>query len=145
MAVYVRLRLGRARFKQARFVRLAEQVLTEAGESESELSIELVGDRRMRRLNRVYRRKDRTTDVLAFPMRESDNPCPTLLGDVVISVETAKRQAREYGVSLREEVTRLIVHGTLHLLGYRHERVAKKVAARMQKKEAELLEALSSS
>ena len=51
MAVYVRFRLGRARFKQARFVRLAEQVLTEAGESESELSIELVGDRRMRRLN----------------------------------------------------------------------------------------------
>jgi rRNA maturation RNase YbeY len=142
MAVHVRFRLGRARVKQARFVRLAEQVLTAAGESESELSVELVGDRRMRQLNRVYRHKDRTTDVLAFPMRESDNPCPALLGDVVISVPTALRQAREVGRSPDEELAALLVHGVLHLCGYDHER-NKDEATRMRRRERAILETIT--
>lgn len=138
MAVYVRVRLRRTHFRQVRFARLAEQVLSAVGEPTSELSVELIGDRRMRRLNCVYRRKDRTTDVLAFAMRESSNPCPTLLGDVVISVPTALRQAREAGRTLEDELATLLVHGVLHLCGYDHERNEKE-AARMHRRERAIL------
>jgi rRNA maturation RNase YbeY len=138
MAVRVRVRLRGTHFNQVRFARLAEQVLSAAGESASELSIELIGDQRMRRLNREYRGKDRTTDVLAFAMRESNNPCPTLLGDVVISVPTALRQAREAEQSPDDELATLLVHGVLHLCGYDHERNEKE-AARMQRRERAIL------
>jgi len=138
MALYVRVRLRGTHFRLDRVVRLAEQVLSAVSESASELSIELIGDRRMRHLNHVYRKIDRSTDVLAFPMRESDNPCPTLLGDVVISVPTALRQAREAGRSLDDELAMLLVHGVLHLCGYDHER-NKKEAARMHRRERAIL------
>lgn len=143
MVVHVRVRLRRTRFQQGRLRRLAEQVLSATGESTAELSIELVGDRRMRRLNRVYRKQDRTTDVLAFPMRESENPCPTLLGDVVISIPTALRQAKEAGRSLEDELAALLVHGVLHLCGYDHER-GKKDAARMHRRERAILRMIGS-
>jgi probable rRNA maturation factor len=74
------------------------------------------GDRRMRTLNRVYRRKDRTTDVLAFPAGGGE-----LLGDIVISVPYASRQARRRGEPVSREIERLLVHGLLHLSGYDHE------------------------
>ncbi|MDH5624907.1 MAG: rRNA maturation RNase YbeY, partial [Nitrospira sp.] len=94
MAVYLRVRLKRPVVRRTAVVRLAELILDAAGERQAELSIELVGDRRMRRLNRIYRKKDRTTDVLAFPMREAVAPkaarlATAMLGDVVISVPTA--------------------------------------------------------
>ena len=143
MSVYVRNRLRRTRVRQARFARLAQQILKAAGEGTSELSVELVGDRRMRRLNHQYRRKNRTTDVLAFPMRESDNPWPALLGDVVISVPAASRQAYEGGRRLEEELAALLVHGVLHLCGYDHER-SKGEASRMQRRERAVLKAIGS-
>ena len=139
MAVYLRVRLTRLAVRQATLVRVAERVLTAVGEAQSDLSVELVGDSRMRRLNREYRQQDRPTDVLAFPMRESDNPCPTLLGDVVISVPTALRQAREAGGSQDDELATLLVHGVLHLCGYDHER-NKKEAARMHRRERAILQ-----
>ena len=139
MAVYLRVRLTRLAVRQATLVRVAERVLTAVGEAQSDLSVELVGDSRMRRLNRDYRQQDRPTDVLAFPMRESDNPCPTLLGDVVISVPTALRQAREAGRSQDDELATLLVHGVLHLCGYDHER-NKKEAARMHRRERAILQ-----
>jgi len=119
--------------------RTAGAVLAAARADAAELSLVLVSDRRMRALNRRYRNKDRTTDVLAFPLLERCLPKssqlrkpqapsggmshtrPMLLGDVVISLPTAKRQAAALGHSLRAEVTRLLVHGVLHLLGYDHE------------------------
>jgi rRNA maturation RNase YbeY len=128
--------------------RAAESILASVGESQSELSLELVGDHRMRRLNRMYRKKDRTTDVLAFPMRESDIlgpkqlPCPMLLGDVVISVPTACRQAKESGRSLGSELAALLVHGVLHLCGYDHERSAGE-AVRMRRRETAILKKLN--
>ena len=142
MAVYLRVHLIRFAVRQASLIRVAERVLAAVGETQSELSVELVGDPRMRRLNRVYRRKDRPTDVLAFPMRESNNPCPTLLGDVVISVPTALRQAREDGRSVDDELATLLVHGVLHLCGYDHER-NKKEAARMQRRERAILQTIN--
>jgi len=77
----------------------------------------------MARLNRYYRGKTGPTDVLSFPMREGSfaSLSPDLLGDVVISTETAERQARASGRSLRDELVALLIHGILHLLGYDHQ------------------------
>ncbi len=141
MAVYVSVRLTRVAVRQALFKRLAERLLAAVGEAKSELSIDLVGDGRMRRLNREYRKKDRTTDVLAFAMRESAGPVSMLLGDVVISIPTAQRQAKEGGRSLSEEIAWLLVHGVLHLCGYDHER-SDAEARRMKRREQAILKAL---
>lgn len=83
----------------------------------------LVGDRAMTRLNQRYRGIATSTDVLSFPMREGSfaSLSPNLLGDVVISVETADRQAAAAGRSLRDELVALLIHGILHLLGYDHQ------------------------
>jgi probable rRNA maturation factor len=89
----------------------------------AELSIVLTDDVQMRELNREYRGKDRSTDVLAFAMREGDfaRLAGELLGDVIVSVPTARRQARERGKTTLEEVTMLLAHGLLHLLGWDHD------------------------
>ena len=141
MAVYLSVRLTRVTVRQMALRRLAERVLAAVGEAQSELSLNLVGDGRMRRLNREYRKKDRTTDVLAFAMRESASPVSALLGDVVISVPTAQRQAKEGGRSLSEELAWLLVHGVLHLCGYDHERNEAE-ARRMKRREHMILNAL---
>ncbi len=87
-----------------------------------ELSVLLCDDRTMRRLNRRYRKRDRPTDVLAFSMQEGEAVITTnLLGDVVISLDTATRQARRGDRSIIAEVTHLLAHGLLHLLGYDHQ------------------------
>jgi rRNA maturation RNase YbeY len=96
----------------------------------------------MQRLNARYRRLPRTTDVLAFAARESSpQPATPLLGDVVISLDTAQRQAREAGHPVDHEVVVLMIHGILHLLGYDHERSPQE-ARRMRKKERAILQAL---
>jgi rRNA maturation RNase YbeY len=98
-----------------------------------ELSLMLVSDRAMRRLNRQYRHLDRPTDVLSFSqVEEIDVPPPDPrkvinqhglpLGDVVISIDTAIRQARELNVDVESRLRTLLIHGFLHLIGYDHER-----------------------
>ena len=82
---------------------------------EGKVNLVLVNDKEIRKLNRKFRKKDKATDVLAFPMKEEG-----ILGDIAISVETAKRNAKRFGLSYREEIKRLAVHGVLHLLGYKH-------------------------
>jgi rRNA maturation RNase YbeY len=134
------------------------------GESSAEVGLLLVGNSRMQRLNRHYRGTDRPTDVLAFAMREKGNSSgrgrgsrrqkkiggsrqpPTglypLLGDVVVSVPMARKQAREQGHPLDWELKVLIIHGLLHLLGYDHE--SSPAAARvMRRKEKKLLRAFT--
>lgn len=92
---------------------------------DTEVSILLTGDEHIRALNREYRGIDKPTDVLAFSQTEGEPiGCEMndgLLGDVVISVETAQRQAEEHSHSLDEEIDVLLAHGLLHLLGYDHE------------------------
>jgi probable rRNA maturation factor len=83
--------------------------------SGSEVSVLLCGDTRMRSLNRRYRRKDRSTDVLSFPGNGR------ALGDIVISVPYASREARRRNATTSREIDRLLLHGYLHLLGYDHE------------------------
>jgi probable rRNA maturation factor len=88
----------------------------------SEVGVTYVDDETMHDLNMRYREIDKPTDVLAFSMREGEDcdPSSPLLGDVVISLDTARRQAEEAGHTLRREVAVLLIHGTLHLLGFDH-------------------------
>lgn len=103
--------------------RRARRVLAALGHAGSELSVGLVGDVEIRELNQRYRNRDRATDVLSFSLCDGDHVDYRggLLGDVVISLETARRQARARHRSLDEEVARLLIHGVLHLLGHDHE------------------------
>jgi len=86
-----------------------------------EISVYITDDEEIRKLNKTYRGKDKATDVLSFPLDENFEGY-RLLGDIVISQDTAERQARELGHSLKEEVKRLLIHGLVHLLGYDHEK-----------------------
>ncbi|NMB75407.1 MAG: rRNA maturation RNase YbeY [Myxococcales bacterium] len=89
----------------------------------AELSLWLLGDRRMTQLNRRWRGRARTTDVLSFAQREGPRPRlhPEILGDVAICLPQARRQARARGATLQDELRVLLAHGLLHLLGYEHE------------------------
>jgi probable rRNA maturation factor len=113
----------------------AAAYLRALGRGRDELSVLLVGDRRIRSLNRRWRGKDRATDVLSFPLSDPAGIGP-ILGDVVMSVETAARRARADGRPIAKELERYLAHGILHLLGYDHERPED--ARRMAAKEAAL-------
>jgi probable rRNA maturation factor len=101
----------------------AKRILNALGYTESELSILMVDDVEMARLNRQYRRIDHTTDVLSFPMLEGEfgEIAPEMLGDVVISAQTAKAISEETGAAFQSVLDLLLVHGILHLLGLDHE------------------------
>lgn len=101
---------------------MAGMVLRALKKTRVELSIALVGDSEMRKLNTKYRKKNTTTDVLSFSSGQRLGSGAILLGDVIISIEQAKRQARERNQTLKNEVVTLLIHGILHLLGYDHER-----------------------
>ena len=104
------------RVPRARLTRLAEIVLRAQGAAKS-VNLILVADCTMRQLNRRFRRRDRTTDVLSFAMEEDSDP---LLGEIYISIPTAKRNAAGDGRRLDEELLRLFCHGLLHLTGTHH-------------------------
>ena len=93
-------------------------------EDDVEVSCVLVDDERIHEINREYRHIDRSTDVISFAMEDNDQfyveGMPRTLGDIFISVDHAKKQAEEYGHSLRREMCFLFTHGILHLLGYDH-------------------------
>jgi probable rRNA maturation factor len=123
MAAYVQTRDLRARpVAPAEIARRAERMLEFLRLTDAELSIVLCSDRVIHDLNRRYRRKDRPTDVLAFAMREGEGGelHQQVLGDVIISLETARKQASEQGRTIAFEVTFLLAHGLLHLLGHDH-------------------------
>jgi len=119
-----------------------ERVAARALEAErvpapAELSIVLADDPVVQELNRTYRATDAPTDVLSFGQQDGEafarpQGAPPHLGDVVISVDTAKQQAATYGVALQDELAHLLVHGVLHLLGYDHETPEDAAAMRLQ-------------
>ena len=131
-----------SRVDVARLRRVANAVLSGIGQSKSELSVALVDDASIAELNGQYRAKPRPTDVLSFSLVEGDfaDHRGGMLGDVVISVETAAVQAAERHRSLDETVARLLVHGVLHLIGHDHEEDDD--ARAMQAEERRLLKAL---
>ncbi len=113
----------------------------------NEVSVLLIDDDSMRRMNLEFRKKDKPTDVLSFPQfeareirgeRKVAQGSGSYLGDLVLSTETTLRQAQKFGVTKEQEVVRLVVHGLLHLCGYDHEGVLPADAARMRRRERAL-------
>ena len=123
----------------------AEVLLRLTGYQHSELSLFLCSDPAMRELNRHYRQQDKPTNVLSFPMGEGcDLADEALLGDIVISADTATREAKELRIPLRQRLNWLLIHGLVHLLGYDHER-SESEAVRMEAREHELQQHLTAS
>jgi probable rRNA maturation factor len=118
----------------------AETILSALGFIDSELSIVVVGDRSIRKLNRDYLGKDRPTNVISFAMGEGEfgGLNPSCLGDVVISADTAGREAEAASVTPHERLCLLLLHGILHLAGFDHERSGAAAAVKMNRKEREL-------
>ena len=138
MPVVIGMRLTRWQIRLVALQKLASYILQSVGETEAFLSLEIVGDARMRRLNRTFRHRDKTTDVLAFATREGPGPHSPLLGDVVISLPQAIRQARCHQQGINHELVVLLIHGILHLCGYDHER-SEQEARRMVRRERAVL------
>lgn len=131
------------RTDRARFEKSVKRILNALGYTDVELSLLIVNDEEMQRLNREYRHVDAPTDVLSFPMWEGEfgDVCPELLGDVVISTETARMMSDQRGMSLEGIVDLLLAHGILHLVGFDHEK-SDEEAETMERKTLELLELL---
>lgn len=115
-------------------LRAAAEALRIEAAPDADLSVQLVDDPGIRALNAAWRHRDAPTDVLSFPQDGPDGP---LLGDVVISVDTAARQAREQGHDLHRELLVLLVHGVAHLLGHDHQ--DRSQARAMERVESRLL------
>ncbi len=134
--IYYRNDVRRSGVDGRALVATARRLLAAVGEDRSGLSLSLVGDEAMRSLNRRYRGRDSATDVLSFAVDrtpQSDLPEP-LLGDVVISVETARRQAAGYAAPLQREIYRLLIHGLLHLKGHDHEAASERRIMRREER-----------
>lgn len=133
---------GRHPVNRSRLKKTASVLLRSCGQSNSELSIMLVSDAHIQTLNAQYRHKNKPTNVLSFPLQEgTELPNGIMLGDIVISIDTAATEARQQGRPLREHLNRLLIHGLLHLLGMDHERSAGEAEA-MSAREASLLKKL---
>lgn len=111
-------------------------VLDMEGVREGEISITLLDDEGIQKLNREYFRKDRPTDVIAFALHSRGEP---VLGDVYVGFEQALRQASELDLPLKEELLRLVIHGALHVLGYKHPEGKDRIDSEMFRKQEKLL------
>ena len=116
--------------------RLLEPVLAELDIVELDLEIELIDDRQMTELNEKFFSRPRPTNVISFPQEREEGH----LGDVVISVETTRRETEALGYILEEGVVYYLIHGILHLLGYEHVGVEEEVAVAMERRQDELFE-----
>jgi len=125
--------LGRVR-------RSLKRLLKELGFKDSEVSLLLVDDDQIREINKDYLQRDRPTNVISFAMTEGafGDVHPEILGDIILSVETASRDAVAYDIDFMDEVEFLLIHGLLHLVGYNHENVESREAEKMKKMEREL-------
>jgi probable rRNA maturation factor len=117
-----------------------QQIMVYLGCTDQEISVVFGSDRLLQELNRRYRHKDRPTNVLAFPQSPTytGEPASTMLGDVIVALPTAAREAHDLQQSLEERVVYLLLHGILHLLGYDHESSAVQ-CRRMEALEQEVL------
>lgn len=127
--------VGDADIKVRRLKSDAQKLLHATGRTDGELSILLTDDAHIRELNRTHRGKDKATDVLSFP------GAAPMLGDIVISVDTARRQAADYDAPLQNEINRLLIHGVLHVLGHDHHEPAERAA--MEAEERRLASAIA--
>jgi probable rRNA maturation factor len=166
MQILIKNHQRRRSLTRRKITATARKILCLMDQPAAELSIMFVGDKKMSELNAAYRGIDRSTDVLAFPQisgksevrnkkfKKAKNPASQfytshfplltshfMLGDIVINVPRAESQAIMYGWGFYEEISRLLIHGTLHLLGYDHEKTVY-MAGKMRKKEQEILNAV---
>jgi probable rRNA maturation factor len=132
-----------AKIDKKKVIECVGHALNAMGEKDAELSLMLVNDMYIRNLNWKYRRSDSATDVLAFPMRDSRGLSGSVLGDVVISAETAQREAKKRKKDFQEELDLYLIHGILHLLGYSDEKP--RARKKMYDKQKELLKNLCDS
>ncbi len=136
MPVEIVRRDGGRNYPARRLKGVAVKILELLKQDHAELSVALIGNGEMRKLNARYRKKDFPTDVLSFPAAQDTPDGVRLLGDVIISVDKAKEQARERSRKLDDEMITLLIHGVLHLLGYDHERSVKdaRIMGRLENK-----------
>ncbi|ABA88482.2 protein of unknown function UPF0054 [Syntrophotalea carbinolica DSM 2380] len=120
--------------------KVAQRILNDSECPDAELSLLIVDDIEIQQINRDYLQRDKPTNVISFAMQEGEDVGlhPGLLGDVIISADTAARDAREADLPFESELYFLLLHGVLHLLGYDHERGTEEDARRMEAREAEL-------
>lgn len=130
------------------FVELLENAVKaclvyENWDEDYEVSLSLVDNNEIKELNKTYRGKDSATDVLSFPLVEDDDVITEekLLGDIVISVEKAEEQAKEYNHSFEREIGFLVVHSMFHLMGYDHD--TEETTKEMRKKEEDVLQSVN--
>ncbi len=134
--VAIQVRYARARRSGSALARTARRFLKRLALRGCELSVLVVGDSAIRQLNRRWRRKDAATDVLSFPTGDAPG-LDNVLGDIVISYETAERRAKASGGRVEAELERYLAHGLLHLLGYDH--TSRAQAQEMASREEKLL------
>ena len=108
---------------------------------DKEISLSFVDNNEIRKINKRYLNRDYSTNVITFSLTEGEfgNINPKVLGDIVISVETASRDAEEAGTELNDELEFLMIHGMLHLLKYKHENTSEDEVNKMESKEQEVL------
>jgi metalloprotein, YbeY/UPF0054 family len=113
--------------------------------ADKEISLYFVDDENIKQLNKQYLGKDKATNVISFSLREGEygNINPHILGDIILSVETAQRDAIKGNFTVTQEIEFLIIHGILHLLGYNHENTTQKETNKMRRKEKELFNAIN--
>jgi probable rRNA maturation factor len=123
-----------------RLRRSLKRLLKELGSKDSEVSLLLVDDDQIREFNKNYLQRDRPTNVISFAMTEGafGDVHPEILGDIILSVETAARDAIACDIDFMDEVEFLLIHGLLHLLGYNHENAENQEAEKMKKLERKL-------
>jgi len=145
MGILIDDRQKRHKISKTELQKKAQAILNALGSHEGELSILVVDDSEIKTLNKDYLNRSGPTNVIAFPMKEGDfsDINPQLLGDVVISMETAGREALQSGISTEERFAQLLVHGILHLFGFDHEK-SEQDARKMEKKSDELLKLFES-
>ena len=116
------------------------KILKTLGCADKEISLSFVDDEKIKKLNIQYMGKDKATNVLSFSLLEGEygNINPQILGDIIVSVETAQRDTLYGKLTIDQEIDFLIIHGILHLLGYNHENTTKRETNKMQQKEKEL-------
>ena len=122
---------------------IVDTVLKGENREKKEVSLAFVGPRRIKEINRRYRKKNRVTDVLSFPESEVEmkefgigelQENKNILGEMVVCLKEVKKNSRRYKINLETELARVIIHGVLHLLGYDHEK-SEEEKEKMQKKE----------
>lgn len=137
--------LTKTRIEEKRLKQAAEAALEEIKKEKAEVSLALVGGKRMRALNKTYRGKDKPTDVLSFSQIERSKKFVKApekiirLGEVVVCLPVARKQAKRSKHSLLKELIILLIHGILHLAGYEHERSARE-AKKMEKAQNKIME-----